>query len=107
MLDQMWQMLFGGYCVLCREAVQADAGGRQLCRWCLASLPWRTDPEHQADLPGITRSHAPLAYEGVVRQWVLDAKRDAGLISARMLGVLLAESLQDAYPFPAQQAGTA
>ena len=103
MLDRLWQLLLGRYCVLCREAVKADAGRRQLCRWCLASLPWRPDPEQHAEIPGITRSFAPFAYAGVVRQWVLDAKHDAGLVSARMLGVLLAESLQDAYPFPAER----
>ncbi len=103
MLDQLWHLLLGSYCVLCREPVNGADGRRQLCRWCLASLPWRPSPDRQESLPGIDRTIVPLNYEGAPRQWVLDAKHDGGLVSARTLGVLLAESLLEAYPFPADR----
>lgn len=103
MNDWVWQALLGSYCVLCRERVKGAAGPRQLCDWCLASLPWRPVPEEAPALSDITSTFAPLAFEGAARQWVLDAKRESGLIAARMLGVLLGESLQEAYPFPSQR----
>ena len=102
MFDSLWHLLLGSYCVLCREAVKGAAGQRQLCRYCLASLPWQSAPE-QAELSGIRRTFAPLAYEGAARRWVLEAKREGGLIAARTLGVLLGESLREAYPFPAER----
>jgi ComF family protein len=73
----------------------------QLCPWCLTSLPWRTAPD--LDMPGFERAFAPLAYEGAARAWVLKAKHERGLIAARMLGGLLAETLCDAYPFPSDR----
>lgn len=103
MTDWLWQLVLGSYCVLCQEPVQGADGDRQLCHWCLATLPWRPSPEQHAPLPGISRSFAPLGYEGAARQWVLDAKQERGLISARTLGVLLAESLLEAYPFPSER----
>ena len=103
MFNSLWQLLLGSYCVLCREAVNGDEGTRQLCRWCLASLPWQSAPEQRSPPPGISRCFAPFAYQGAVKRWVLDAKHDAGLIAARTLGVLLAESLQAAYPFPSER----
>ena len=96
MNDWLWQALFGSYCVLCRERVKGAAGPRQLCDWCLASLPWRPVPEEAPALSDITSTFAPLAYEGAARQWVLDAKRESGLIQARMLGVLLGPGLAGA-----------
>lgn len=104
MLSELWHLLLGSYCVLCREPVQGAAAHRQLCRWCLASLPWRSAPDLTPP-PGITRAFSPLDYEGAARQWVLDSKHDRGLVSARTLGVLLAQSLLDAYPFPADRPG--
>jgi ComF family protein len=103
MFDSIWQLLLGSYCLLCREAVKGDEGARQLCRWCLASLPWQPAPEQPSPPPGISRCFAPLAYDGAVKRWVLDSKHDAGLIAARTLGVLLADSLQEAYPFPSER----
>ena len=103
MNDRLWHFLLGSYCVLCREPVKGAEGDRQLCQWCLATLPWRASPEQHAAMPGITRAFAPLSYEGAARQWVLDAKREGGLISAGTLGVLLAESLMESYPFPSER----
>ena len=103
MFDSLWQLVTGSYCLLCREAVKGDEGARQLCRWCLASLPWQPAPEQASPPPGISRCFAPLTYDGAVKRWVLDSKHDAGLIAARTLGVLLAESLQAAYPFPSER----
>jgi len=100
MLDQLWQLLLGSYCVLCREPVKGADGHRQLCRWCLASLPWQAASFRDSPVPGISRIFAPLRYEGAARQWVLDSKHDTGLVSARTLGILLAQSLLEAYPFP-------
>ncbi len=103
MMSRFWHLLLGSYCLLCRAPVTGAEGHRQLCRWCLAALPWRAAPELDFALPGIARVHAPLSYEGATRQWVLGAKHDGGLVAARTLGVLLAESLLDAYPFPADR----
>ncbi len=102
MFDLVWRLLLESYCVLCREPVKGPDRQRQLCRWCLASLPWRPEPE-QAPPTGISRVFAPLYYDGAARQWVLEAKQAAGLIQARTLGVLLAAALLDAYPFPAER----
>jgi ComF family protein len=105
MIDRFWQLLLGSYCVLCRAVVKGAEGDRQLCRWCLASLPWLSAPEPDTPPQGIARAFAPLGYEGAARQWVLDAKHERGLVSARTLGVLLAESLLDAYPLPSERPG--
>jgi len=96
----MWAFLFGALCVLCRQRVSgADAQRRQLCCYCLADLPWLALPEGEPSRGGpIRRQITPLRYEGAPRGWVLEAKRANGLIAARVLGVLLAETLQDAYP---------
>ena len=101
----LWQITLGSLCVLCREDVTGEHAYRQLCAWCLASLPWRSAPDLDLEcpLPGITRAFTPLSYEGSPRAWVLDAKHDGGLIAARTLGVLLAESLLDAYPFASER----
>jgi ComF family protein len=105
MIGTLWQTLWhqtlGSLCVLCREDVTGEHAYRQLCAWCLASLPWRSAPDLDLErpLPGISRAFTPLSYEGAPRAWVLEAKHDRGLIAARTLGILLAESLLDAYPF--------
>ena len=98
MIDALWRHLLGSLCVLCEQAVSGHHARLQLCPWCLASLPWLTEPEQ--DVPGLDRTFAPLAYEAAARNWVLQAKHANGLIAARTLGVLLADALQDAYPFP-------
>ena len=102
MFHLLWHLLLGSYCVLCREPVKGADSGRQLCSYCLASLPWLEDPE-PIQLSGIQRTFVPLAYQGAVRRWVLAAKHEGGLVAARTLGVLLAESLAEAYPFPAER----
>jgi len=93
MLDE----LLGTQCVLCRTAVTRRAADRQLCDICFADLPWLVETEITPP-PGIVRQIAPLAYAGPARDWVLDSKHDRGLVAARILGVLLAEALEDAYP---------
>ncbi len=103
MFHPLWHLLLGNYCLLCRQAVKEGDGVRQLCRWCLASLPWQPSPELATPPPGISRVFAPLAYEGAAKRWVLDSKHEAGLVSARMLGNLLAEALEEAFPFPAER----
>lgn len=98
MIDRLWRHLLGGLCVLCEQAVLGHHARLQLCPCCLASLPWLDSPER--DIAGIDRTFAPLAYDAAARNWVLQAKHANGLIAARTLGVLLADALEDAYPFP-------
>lgn len=94
MLDE----LLGIRCVLCRSPVTGLDADRQLCPICLADLPWLVEPEIKPSSGTITRQVAPLAYVGPPRDWVLEAKHDRGLVAARILGVLLTEALEDAYP---------
>jgi len=96
--------LLGLRCVLCRTTVTRRAADRQLCDICLADLPWLVQPEITPPA-GIARQIAPLAYAGPPRDWVLDSKRDRGLVAARVLGVLLAEALEDAYPRGTERPG--
>ena len=106
MIHWLWHLLLGSYCVLCREPVNGAQAGRQLCQYCLASLPWLEDPE-SAELSGIQRTFAPLAYTGAPRRWVLEAKQEGGLIAARTLGVLLAESLDEGQTWSAWRPSSA
>ncbi|MGE0625958.1 MAG: ComF family protein [Pseudomonadales bacterium] len=94
----MWNDLLGFRCVLCRRIVTGRAADRQLCASCLADLPWLVEPEITPPTDLISRQIAPLAYAGAPRTWVLGSKHDGGLVAARILGVLLAEALEDAYP---------
>lgn len=94
--ETMWHVLFGSLCILCHQRLSYPDTSRQLCRYCLTDLPWQTE----AVVPGpdpITRRVVPLAYEEPVSTWVLKAKRDGGLIEARVLGTLLAEAVREAY----------
>jgi ComF family protein len=95
----MWEYLTGSLCVLCRQSTSGAYARRQLCRWCLADLPWLDGPDLPCapDSP-IERQIAPLAYEGSARRWVLEAKREGGLVAARVLGTLLADAVEEAYP---------
>jgi ComF family protein len=93
----MLASLFGSLCVLCRQSVTGHQARLQLCQHCLAALPWH-DAQEAPGYDGIARVIAPLGYEGATRAWVLAAKRDSGLVAARVLGTLLAEAVQDAYP---------
>ena len=101
MLDRLFEQIFGSRCLLCLMPVGAEDGHRQLCPHCVAALPWRQMPE--LPLAGFSRAFAPLAYQGAARSWVLAAKRASGLVAARTLGLVLAESLLDAYPLPASR----
>lgn len=94
----MWDDLLGIRCVLCRQGVTGPEADRQLCGICLADLPWLPQSEITPPSRAIARQIAPLAYTGAPRRWVLDSKHDGGLVAARLLGVLLAEALEDAYP---------
>jgi ComF family protein len=94
--------LLGTRCALCHTPVTRRAADRQLCDICLADLPWLVQPEIPPPA-GIVRQISPLAYVGPPRDWVLDCKRDRGLVAARILGVLLAEVLEDAYPRGAER----
>ena len=123
MMDALWHGLLGSFCALCQVPLSRPDAHRQLCRYCLADLPWHPQPESEGRRqengdhlhfaahptpqttlqPNIHRTITPLAYSGDARRWVLEAKRENGLIAARLLGVLLEESLLEAYPFPAQR----
>lgn len=94
----MWDDLLGIRCVLCRRPVTGREADQQLCGICLADLPWLPQPEITPPSRAIARQIAPLAYAGAPRRWVLDSKHEGGLVAARLLGVLLAEALEDAYP---------
>ena len=98
-MQVMWQFLSGGLCVLCRLPVGGEAARRQLCQHCLIDLPWlgAAHGEDSAMSPLIIRQVTPLAYAGVAQNWVLEAKREHGLVAARVLGQLLAEAVEDAY----------
>ena len=101
----MLHYLFGSLCVLCRQRVTGALRRLQLCANCLADLPWRDTPEVPTDsvpMP-LARQVAPLGYAGAPQRWVLAAKRDTGLVAARVLGSLLAETLLDVYPFAASR----
>ncbi len=100
-IDNLWRCLFTSLCVLCDQEVRGHNARLQLCRWCLASLPWLSRPD--LELPGIDRAFAPLAYEGAAKNWVLEAKHAGGLVAARTLGILLADTLADAYPFSSER----
>jgi ComF family protein len=92
----MWHLLFGSLCILCHQRLSHPDSERQLCRYCLADLPWQSE----ATLPGpdpIARRVVPLVYAEPVSAWVLKAKREGGLIEARVLGTLLAEAVREAY----------
>lgn len=100
----MFAYLPGLICLLCRTRLsvhEARGGGEiQLCTSCLAALPWRnsaTPFETTADLDPLI---APLDYANCAADWVIRAKRSAGLVEARVLGAVLARALVDAYPLP-------
>jgi ComF family protein len=101
----MWQFLIGSLCVLCRAPLSGLAAQRQLCQHCLIDLPWLAAIDDEAawggNLPpptgSISRQVAPLQYAGAAQHWVLEAKREHGLVAAQVLGRLLAEAVQDAY----------
>jgi ComF family protein len=95
----MWQLLFGATCVLCHQGLNASYRRLQLCRYCLADLPWLDSPDtlSPADDSPIRRVVTPLAYSGAARGWVLDAKRPRGLVAAQVLGSLLARAVATAY----------
>lgn len=102
-MDELWHLLVGSVCVLCRESLQWANARRQLCRFCVADLPWLAQSDRE-DLPlGLSRVIAPLDYTDAPRTWVLQAKRESGLIAARVLGSLLADTVLAAYPFPSQR----
>lgn len=99
MMDELWHLLFGSLCLLCRESLTRTDAGRQLCPYCLAELPWLERPDVEIPPDNFSRTIAALEYADVARHWVLDAKREQGLVAARMLGTLLAETIRDVYPF--------
>lgn len=102
-MDGLWHRLIGSFCVLCRAPLPRPDAGRQICGYCLAALPWLESPDIRPVNPAIERIIAPLAYRGDPRRWVLAAKREQGLIAARVLGELLAQALLEAYPVPAER----
>ncbi len=101
----MWEQILGGLCVLCRQPVFGPDARRQLCRHCLEDLPWLPDPEVQPPAPAIARQIALFRYQDAPREWILQTKRERGLVAARVLGTLLARTLLDAYPNAAERPG--
>ncbi|MCB1683177.1 MAG: ComF family protein [Pseudomonadales bacterium] len=100
----MFAYLPGLICLLCHIRLSVrEAGGAgeiQLCSSCLASLPWRNSAAPFETTPDLDPLIAPLDYRACTADWVVRAKRSAGLVEARVLGALLARALVDAYPFP-------
>ena len=94
----MWEQILGAICVLCRQTIFGPDARRQLCRHCLADLPWLAEPERPPPGPAIARQISLFHYQDAARDWILAAKRERGLVAARVLGTLMAESLLDAYP---------
>ncbi len=103
MIDELWHLFFGSLCLLCRESVTGTDARRQLCPYCLAELPWLERPDVEIPPDNLYRTIAAFEYADIARQWVLDAKREQGLVSARMLGTLLAETVRDVYPFATER----
>jgi ComF family protein len=106
--------LFPNICLLC-DQVCRDGANIDLCVHCRSSLPWN---EHccsgcalpMNDIPGqrlctdcgiagpaFQRCVAPLRYQAEARSWVRRLKFHHGLVEARLLGALLAESVLEAY----------
>jgi ComF family protein len=101
-------------CLLC-DQVCAEAAAADLCTHCRASLPWNQRccircavplDDTQADdicgecrtaAPPYLRCVAPLRYESHPRIWIQRLKFHHGLVEARLLGTLLAESVGFAY----------
>lgn len=102
-MDDLWHLIFGSLCILCREPLRRTDAGRQLCPYCLAELPWLETVEVETPPKYLSRAVAAFEYTDVPRHWVLDAKRARGLVSARVLGTLLAETVQDARPSAAER----
>lgn len=89
----MWHLLLGSLCVLCREPVSGHHARLQLCPYCLAALPWRPIETAPTGPGQITRQVIPLRYEEPVAGWILRAKQATGLVEAKVLGTLLADTL--------------
>lgn len=100
----MFAYLPGLICLLCHIRLPVrgaeGAGEIQLCTSCLESLPWRDSAAPFEITPDLDPLLAPLDYAACTADWVVRAKRSAGLVEARVLGALLARALVDAYPLP-------
>lgn len=113
MLARMLRHLLPGCCVLCRQPLAADAEP-DLCRFCLASLPWNAlacercaaplphpdqplcgDCERRP--PPFRRALAPLRYEGWPSRWIGRLKDRLGLVEGRLLGAILADAAESFY----------
>ncbi|MEM8766216.1 MAG: phosphoribosyltransferase family protein [Pseudomonadota bacterium] len=88
----------GSFCGLCQQSVQGLASHRGLCEHCFADLPWRENPEaNDLDPALIEKTVVPWHYRESAQHWILAAKQAQGLLAARLLGTLLAETLVDVY----------
>lgn len=121
-LPSFLRQLLPGVCLLCDSPLPATAE-LDVCRYCLAALPWNDDacprcalplaPQHPwtdgeaepcadctAHPPPFVRALAPLRYEGFARQWVLRLKDRLGMVEGRTLGILLARAAEARYALP-------
>lgn len=111
----MLRHLVPGSCLLCDQALapQLDI---DLCHFCLDSLPWNhpacrrcahpwdggaaaAEPcdECRERPPPFQRAIAPLRYQSPVSGWVHSLKDELGLVSGRVLALLLADAVEAAY----------
>jgi ComF family protein len=100
---EMIQLLLGSLCILCHQRLHGRHARLQLCEYCLADLPWDTEVAQPEPPSSIAHQITPLFYQGAAAAWVLKAKHHSGLVEARVLGTLLAETLCHHYPDPRQR----
>lgn len=112
-LDRLCGNFLPPRCVLCRGIGQRPR--YDLCRHCADDLPWLLQPCPRCGLPlpegsgaesalhgcghcatrqlPYSRCFAPCLYEFPLSQMILDLKYEAAMANARVLGVLLGESI--------------
>ncbi len=106
--------LLPGSCLLC-DLPLPPTSHVDLCRHCLAALPWnhgacprcgepgRTGseaapcPRCRLQPPPFTLAVAPLRYEAEARVWVGRLKDHLGMVEGRLLGLLLADAAEQRY----------
>jgi len=110
MITPLLDDLLPGICLLCEQSRHTPPQ-RDLCRHCAAVLPWNDapcercgEPEQaprcarcRVDPPPFHRALAPLLLRHWPAQWVERAKAGRDLVTPRLLGMLLADAVVDAY----------
>jgi len=110
MAPALLDALLPGICLLCEQRRDTPPA-RDLCDHCAAVLPWNDAPCARCAEPGqaplcarcrieappFSRTVAPLLLRHWPAQWVARAKTGRDLVTARLLGMLLADAVADAY----------